>query len=513
MIYKLRQFHGSCIAVLCCILFTTVQAQSERLSAIIPDFKVNEDSGLTHTEPDLAILDNGNIVIIWSDTRNGDFDVYAQVYTSTGTALGGNFRVNDDTTGRSQFAAAVASRGSAGAVMVWRDERNGDYDIYAQYLDVNGAPLGTNFRVNDDISIAVQRTPDVAALADGRFVVAWEDQRRGVTDIFAQRFAGGGQSVGGNIMLNDAATSQPQQAPRLALYSDGGYMAVWYDLRNGNSDIQLQRVSATDNLLGTNILVNDDNQAVVNQFPQAAIVPDGRSMVVWHDLRNGSFDIYAQRYDANGLATGTNFQINDNIGAASQVRPSISSDAAAKIIVSWSDTRHPDGFIYAQRYEAGFVPLGNNFPVNEPIVNGAGAPEVMLRNDRIHNVWINFPASGEFDVWANVLDWTQPVGIGDQSTEAIPQTITLEQNYPNPFNPATNVGFAIRDADWVRLVVYDLVGSEVVTLVNRQLPAGRYTMQWDGRSAAGEPMASGVYFYRLQAGKQVAPMRRMLLVR
>jgi len=88
-----------------------------------------------------------------------------------------------------------------------------------------------------------------------------------------------------------------------------------------------------------------------------------------------------------------------------------------------------------------------------------------------------------------------------------PQEINLFQNYPNPFNPKTDIGFQISDYRWVKLVVFDLLGCEVATLVNEQLPPGRYSRQWD---ASG--VASGVYYYRLTAGHQ-AKTKRMILIR
>ncbi len=77
----------------------------------------------------------------------------------------------------------------------------------------------------------------------------------------------------------------------------------------------------------------------------------------------------------------------------------------------------------------------------------------------------------------------------------------LEQNYPNPFNPLTNIRFELRQAAPVTLAVYNMAGQVVRTLVaGEQMAMGAYHMVWDGRNAAGEKVASGVYFYQLQAG-------------
>jgi hypothetical protein len=88
-----------------------------------------------------------------------------------------------------------------------------------------------------------------------------------------------------------------------------------------------------------------------------------------------------------------------------------------------------------------------------------------------------------------------------------PETYVLAQNYPNPFNPQTTIPFAVPEAGPVRLDIVDLLGRRVATLVEGTRPAGRYTVVWD---AGATP--SGVYLYRLQAGRHVE-MKKMTLLR
>jgi hypothetical protein len=113
--------------------------------------------------------------------------------------------------------------------------------------------------------------------------------------------------------------------------------------------------------------------------------------------------------------------------------------------------------------------------------------------------------------WQNMYNWTY-TWIGDQWTtdvqrdEAVPRTFELSQNYPNPFNPSTVVRFQLPVISNVRLVVYDILGREVAMLVNERKAAGSYEVQFDG---AG--LASGVYFYRLQADEFVQTRKLLLL--
>jgi len=93
-----------------------------------------------------------------------------------------------------------------------------------------------------------------------------------------------------------------------------------------------------------------------------------------------------------------------------------------------------------------------------------------------------------------------------------PFKFSLGQNYPNPFNPITNITYTLPKASQVKMVIYNDLGQEVRMLVNKHQPAGRYTVQWDGRDRFGNPVPSGVYFYKLKAGNFVQN-RKMILMR
>jgi len=93
-----------------------------------------------------------------------------------------------------------------------------------------------------------------------------------------------------------------------------------------------------------------------------------------------------------------------------------------------------------------------------------------------------------------------------------PQEYALAQNYPNPFNPTTTIQFSIAKSELVRLVVYNMLGQKVRTIVNQEMAAGTFTASWDGRNDAGRQLASGAYFYRLET-KDFAKTMTMLLLK
>lgn len=95
--------------------------------------------------------------------------------------------------------------------------------------------------------------------------------------------------------------------------------------------------------------------------------------------------------------------------------------------------------------------------------------------------------------------------------EITPLRFALAQNYPNPFNPSTTIEFNIPNASFVSLKVYDAAGKEIRTLVNTNKSAGLNTVVWNGKNNSGRSVASGMFFYRLSAGKNVAVNKMILL--
>lgn len=99
-----------------------------------------------------------------------------------------------------------------------------------------------------------------------------------------------------------------------------------------------------------------------------------------------------------------------------------------------------------------------------------------------------------------------------KETESRPQAFSLSQNYPNPFNPQTSMRYALPQDAHVRLTVYNVLGQKVAKLVDEHQQPGYKTVSWDGKDEKGNPLASGVYFYRLEAGK-FTEVKKMLLVK
>ncbi len=92
-----------------------------------------------------------------------------------------------------------------------------------------------------------------------------------------------------------------------------------------------------------------------------------------------------------------------------------------------------------------------------------------------------------------------------------PLSLTLFQNHPNPFNPTTTISFVLPSRTRASLSVFDVHGRLVKRLLEREMTAGFKEIVWDGRDESGVQVASGIYFYRLIAGKEVLTRKMVLL--
>ena len=103
--------------------------------------------------------------------------------------------------------------------------------------------------------------------------------------------------------------------------------------------------------------------------------------------------------------------------------------------------------------------------------------------------------------------------IGDEEGEPLAREFTLMQNYPNPFNPTTTIAYNLANKTQVQLIIYNVLGQKIKTLVNNKQTAGNHTVVWNGKNEAGVSVPSGVYFYRLETKSGAQQVRKMMLLK
>jgi len=276
------------------------------------DLKVHTDSALVQYGPSVAIDPNGNLIVVWSDERHGSTNdsIYAQKLDTNGNKLWdtSDVRVNQYTTSCTMIVSDIAIDSDGNAIIVWRDNRNSDYDIYAQKLDPNGIVQwgASDVKVNQYSSSENEFGPTLALDPLGYAIVVWQDGRNGVTTndtIYAQMLDEDGDALWGSsdVRVHQDDGTYRRSSPKIAADSDGNSVVVWTDERNGGSDARIygQRLSRYGVVQwSADVQVNQDT---TDETGGAAIAVDsnGHFFVAWQD-QSGNSDIYAQKLDLDG---------------------------------------------------------------------------------------------------------------------------------------------------------------------------------------------------------------------
>ncbi|HCQ64885.1 MAG TPA: hypothetical protein DIU07_06830 [Rhodobacteraceae bacterium] len=255
--------------------------------------------------PSIALLENGQFVIAWDDGYwDVDENISAQLFNPNGSFAGDELMVNAGTAG-SQTGSDIAALPGGGYVVTWVDATGVDGDvgtIMARMFNADGSPAAAEFQVNAT-GAGDQYQPSITALAGGGFFIAWTDNSRGVdtgaddTSSYAIRgqvFDAEGDWVGSEFRVNLVTTNGQVQPDVLAL-ADGRFIVAYSDTSQGvetdgdDTDIGAIRAriyNPDGSPDGDEFLVNVTTDGHQNE-PQMAQLPDGRVVFTWSDYSYG----------------------------------------------------------------------------------------------------------------------------------------------------------------------------------------------------------------------------------
>jgi hypothetical protein len=334
-------------------------------------------------------LADGGWLVTWSaDGQDGEaYGVYQQRYDADGATSGAETLVNSYTPNY-QEVRSVAALADGGWLVTWHSySQDGDgWGIYQQRYASDGATSGTETRVNS-YTTNDQSEPSVTALADGGWLVTWQSnggQDGDGTGIYQQRFDANGATSGAETLVNSYTTSYQHSSSVTAL-ADGGWLVTWQSFgQDGDAyGIQQQRYDADGIASGTETLVN--SYAASDQGnPSVTALADGGWLVTWQSYgKDGSGDgIYQQRYDADGAASGTETLVN-SYTASDQSNASATALADGGWLVTWQSNGQ-DGSgagIYQQRYDADGAASGTETLVNSYTASEQANPAVTALAD------------------------------------------------------------------------------------------------------------------------------------
>ncbi|MGA2749440.1 MAG: hypothetical protein ABSG59_11745 [Verrucomicrobiota bacterium] len=328
-------------------------------------FRVNKIATGSQIKPKVRLLPNGNIIFVWESSAAGTPDIYARwargTSTKTSTSYGSNFYTSDIRVNTymadQQTDPDVAALPDGSAIIVWQSygQDGSLWGVYARKYKSTGAPAtAKEFLVNQYTSYN-QRSPAVAALANGNYVIAWiSEQERYLNsvDVYARIFTAAGVAVTDEIAVNSSAN--PCASPALAPLADGGFTVVWAQkdltvLTNG-WDVWGRPFSAAGNPEAADFRVN--TYLYGDQYlPKIAAGPSG-SLVVWTSLnQDGSREGVFGRFLSGGTqVSGNEFQVNTT-WISQQIHPAVAWNGVDHFLVVWSSFVGSTGFdLYGQAY-------------------------------------------------------------------------------------------------------------------------------------------------------------------
>ncbi len=481
----------------------------------------------------------GGGICLWTDSRNGPQDAYAQHLTPTGVdaswpADGVGVVVQPAL----QYVGGAVSDGAGGAIALWHDSRNGGYDLYAQHLLASGAldsrwPVGGRALCTasgDQVS-----SQNVVSDGAGGMVAVWQDNRSGTNDIYAQRVARFGY-----LGTPEAEIASVKDVPN----DQGGKVKLsWY-------------ASYLDTNNDPNLNYYEIYRSIAPNAAQAALRRGARMLSGPADApKSGEKAILAP-----SAATGAYFwelintlYVSHYIPTYSYVAPTASDSTGAYnprtafMIVGRS---YDASYYWLSRPDSGYsvdnlppftpAPFTGQYSAGSATLHWNPNPEADLANYRLYrgtstsfvpgpgNLVASPPDTGftdaagapyyyklsAVDTHGNESGFAllTPSGVLDVPGGGLPARVAFATPWPNPARESARFALAMpRDAR-VSLGIFDPSGRRLHELVSGSLPAGEHTRVWDLRDDAGHRVAPGLYFATLDVdGARIT--RRFAVVR
>jgi len=263
-----------------------------------------------------------------------------------------------------------------------------EFGVYARRFEPNGLPLGSEFRVNDQVDYN-QADPHAVMLPDGRFAIVWATESELTTDAWDVRlklYGSEGVELTGEIAVN-TETVGTQWRPRVGLSSDGVAQVIWQHEGALESGVMGRRFDSYGEPLADSALVPGAEGGVE---PALASLPDGRAVVVWSGGGAGGYGILAQRL-AEGETVGDTIAVSESFPAGYPM-PSVAMGPNGAFVAAWSGAGSdaPDEYdIRARVFSGDASPLTDELAVNtdQGGLQMAPAVTVSLGGDQFLVAW------------------------------------------------------------------------------------------------------------------------------
>lgn len=309
--------------------------------------------------PKITTDNNGGAIIVWEDSLNNYWDIYAQRISSAGTLVWAGTGVPVCSSPNEQNNPKIDIDGLGGAVITWQDKRNNtNYDIYAQRLDNTGASLWTTNGIVVCNAVNTQNNPRIEPDGSNGALIGWTDKRNATdNNIYAQHVNSSGviQWAANGLLVCGAANNQ--SALDIKYIGTAGLLLSWKDERTSTNAIYTQIVSMTgvNQLTANGILLSS---ALKSINPNVISDGNGGAIIAWQDSTTTGWDIKSQRLNATGALQWAAGGVTVCNAADDQANPSQVSDGDGGAIYVWEDHRNGTNYdIYSNHLFANGSPL------------------------------------------------------------------------------------------------------------------------------------------------------------
>ena len=426
----------------------------------------------------------------------------------------------NDTMSMINTIASLSPRTCANAhhvAVVWEDRLSNyisDFNTFiAGYIfNLDSLRSGTYAIYNDGYRDAIRDRPDVDFIDDTTLLVVWSGNGpltiSPQTGIYAQLYSTAGNFIGGNLLLTDHIQNGVNGTkPRVVAHAGSGHFIVtWVDNSMGSSRLFGRKFSSNGIAQAPSFLISDDSAMTDMYYYGVAHDTSGGFVISWIADRDTVSRIEWRWYDKNGLpSSDTKTVLGDSKLFDSGMDLSI--DEQNRTVLVW-DQKTPKGSkIFGQAFRADRSSLGKTFRVSsDTTANDEILPRVISQNNRVFTVW---QSNG---IKASSIDFSTIAFIRENVKNNVAAgTYELYPCYPNPFNPSTTITFRLVTSSKVKLSIYNLLGEELATLVNRLSVPGTHRFTWNGNDSRGSCLPTGFYFVKLSVGDRFTTQKILLL--
>lgn len=486
--------------------------------------------------------------------KKSDADVYLQKFDKEINPLNSFNKISDDLFSSTQKKSIVKYNDYGESIIVWEDQRNGRYDLYAEVFDKDYNPVGNNIQINETISdYWFLYKKEIQSLSDGNFIIAFSggSSYGDADEVFLQLVNRNGEKVGANVVVQEQNYYSDFNLS-LSVNKEDEIFICWYDTYNAYSRIyskelipitnQITLLKSTESYRFQPFVISADSNfnilAIWQEYDYLTNTTDGKikakffkangglltsvfiidsiaADVYYLNCKNDSTDyvliyqtfddIYVKRYYSeypeqqfeNRLSYYSYFGFQSNIVEFQNRKLLLTYN----IIYDVNALFINDNKRFSNNY------LLHTYDYIEPYYedfNGNNSAD--LYDNRLFFTYESTTNSNTgYDIWAKVMDASE-FNFNQEIFYPPVNFDKLYNNFPNPFNSTTRIVYELLAYHKVKLSIIDILGQEVKVLVDENQEKGLYEVNFD---ATG--LASGVYLLKLEAFN--TSIKKMLILK